>query len=180
MERKFNKNGIGRKEVKVPNKYSAGTLKIVCWNIDGFNSADFGNKLEDKDFLSVVEGYDIITLIETHSANDDLSIPGFCKPLQLNRPKNGNKAFGGIAVFIKMVLWENKTVVEVRTDNADVLWVRIKCGGMDQCGSEQDIYVGSVYLNPENRTIKKLTKPLLHNLSENIVQKRQCFTLRGF
>ena len=51
---------------------------IVCtyWNIGGYWSKNLGNKLEDPEFLQVIEGSDIIGLGELHS-DKKLSIPGF-------------------------------------------------------------------------------------------------------
>ena len=76
-------------------------LKFFNWNLNGHSSTSFGNKLEDPDFLEMVTGYDVVSLVETHSSSNDLNIPGFAKPWQITRKKTGSKSFGGIAVFCK-------------------------------------------------------------------------------
>ena len=68
---------------KPRNSHRRGALPAKClrishWNLGGIISDTYGNKLEDPDFLKLVEGEDIIALTETHIGEDvELSIPGY-------------------------------------------------------------------------------------------------------
>ena len=61
-------------------------LKIKSWNINGFNSALFGNKLLDNEFLDEVTSFDIVSLVETHAYGKDLYLPGYKPPFRRDRP----------------------------------------------------------------------------------------------
>ena len=113
----------------------------------------------------MVGEYDIVSLVETHSASQDLHIPGFSKPWQITRKKTGKKSYGGIAVFVKEALFKEKVITRIITDNNDILWVRINSNSVDQ----DDIYVGTVYFSPDRKN-GKITDGVLKKMSENVME----------
>ena len=85
---------------------------ILNLGINGYNSAIFGDKLIDDDFVSEIENCDIVSLLETHATGKSLSLPGFHEPFRSDRPltKKLNKSFGGVAVFVRESLIKSKLV----------------------------------------------------------------------
>ena len=80
------------------------SLNVLSWNINNIFSSDFGNKLQDGDFLETTQHCDIIGLTETHTtSNDKLEIPGYNKPFLKAQGKIKGKAYGGIAVYVKLI-----------------------------------------------------------------------------
>ena len=96
------------------------SLTFAFWNIAGFKSRLFGNKLSCVDFLKEIEGYDVVGLAETHIHEvtlSELAIPGYTLLGYKNRARNpkSNTAPGGIALFVKKTfprfsLWLNATI----------------------------------------------------------------------
>ena len=147
-------------------RFAAGKLKCMTWNINNFYSKVFGNKLENKDFIELVNDCDILSLVETHSKGDDLFIPGFGKPFQLLREGHKNKkSFGGIAVFIKKELLHNNVISRVETQNKDVLWIKLHG---NKIGEANDLFIGTVYLSPGNKRNKSATERYISNLESDI------------
>ena len=62
-------------------------LGISYWNVHGHVSKCVGDKLCDPEFLSLLEGTDIIGLGELH-AEREVSVPGFISIKQKIRTKN--------------------------------------------------------------------------------------------
>ena len=119
----------------------SGQLIISFWNVEGYNSKLIGNKLEDPEFLNVVSKADILGLAELH-ADNKLSIPGFENIKQKNR---GPKMHGGIGVFVRNEL--SHIVQYVPNNNEDSIWIKLK---KEVFGSEEDLYIGTYYVSPEN------------------------------
>ena len=143
-------------------------LKFCSWNIQGYNSRQFGNKFEDEEFLKCFEGIDFIGLMETHvhtEVLEKMNIPCYERLHYINETKNlrSHTAPRGIAVFVKENLVELFQLI--KTDNKDVIWVKMK---KERTGGDRDIYMG--YLNPSNavETDKKITK-----LTEEIINFQQ-------
>ena len=57
------------------------SLDISLWNIHGYKSQYIGNKLNDPEFLELLEGRDIVGIGELH-AKEEVSIPGFVNKKQ--------------------------------------------------------------------------------------------------
>ena len=70
-----------------------------------------------------------------------------------------SKSSGGIAIFVKHEL--QKLVQPIRTDNEDIIWLKLG-------GKSQDVYLGTIYLNPhrgkisESHKIKKLAEDVIN------------------
>ena len=125
-------------------------LIIGTWNLNGFNSKDFGNKLENIDFLNGIKNVDIIGITETHASKEHfLSIPGYSNPFMSSRKLSdkNNKASGGLAVFVKDYLIDSKLVCHIPTNNKNAIWIKLK---KELFQEQEDIYLGTCYFSPEN------------------------------
>ena len=147
---------------KLLDRSSLSKIKCVCWNINNVNSKTFGEKLCSADFLEKVKDCYIVSLVETHASGQELFIPDFGKPFQLIRGKKGKKTFGGIAVFVRQELLENKGVTLVESKNHNILWIRIKYG------RGGFLYIGTVYLSPTNKRNKALSECFINDLESDI------------
>ena len=125
-------------------------LRITHWNIEGVVSNTYGNKLEDNDFLKLIEGEDIIALTETHIGEDTvLSIPGYVvKTQKRSKSKRAKRYSGGIALAIKQDLSSNVEILNSKSEN--ILWARLKC-----TGKGKDLLLGTVYISPFNSSYSK-------------------------
>ena len=136
------------------------TLRICTWNIHGYYSRTIGNKFEDKEFIETFNDVDIIGITETHSheeVNNEINIPGFHTLKTKNELKNkrSNTAPKGIAVFVKED--KKKLFSLVMMDNEDAIWIKVK---KEISGEEQDIFIGTCYLNPSrgHQNDQKITR----------------------
>ena len=125
-------------------------LKFKTWNINGCISKLHGNKFENKEFLDQLLNFDIVTIVETHALGKSLDIPGFYRPFRKDRQLKGKgrKSFGGIAVFVKKELIENKIISHIPNDCQDTVWLKVN---KNSIGGSEDIYYGGVYLPPKNK-----------------------------
>ena len=142
------------------------TLKISCWNIQGYKSHILGNKLNDPDFLSEINDSDVVGILETHIYNEileKLDIAGFTRLTYKNRKKfkKENKSSVGIALFIKHKIV--KLLDPFKTKNEDIIWLKLK---KQYHGNPNDIYLGSVYLSEENGSQSILEK--INKISEDV------------
>ena len=116
------------------------SLTCGYWNINGHRSKYLGDKLQDKEFLSIISNCDIIGLGEIHSEGN-VDIEGYKRVKQKIRDKTfrGPKIAGGIGVFVRN---EISHLVELVPNTCeDSIWIKIK-------GDE--IYVGTYYVSPSN------------------------------
>ncbi len=153
-------------------------MKISSWNINGYNSKNFGNKLCDSDFLDEIQNSEVVGLVETHVHNgvlDKLEIPGFKRLSYKNENlnKNSKKGYGGIAVFIKEHL--KKIIIPLVTKQQSTVWVKIKKEGLQK----DDIFLATVYMNPYKSNKDDAQK--IHDLQEEILyfQKKGQVVLQG-
>ena len=149
-------------------------LIIGTWNLNGFNSKDFGNKLENIDFLNGIKNVDIIGITETHASKEHfLSIPGYSNPFMSSRKLSdkNNKASGGLAVFVKDYLIDSKLVCHIPTNNKNAIWIKLK---KELFQEQEDIYLGTCYFSPENYE-KKTKSNYIDDLESEIFN----FSLKG-
>ena len=123
-------------------------LNLSCWNVNGlFRRTENFCKLDDPTFVKAVSDFDVVGLVETHAGPDDsISLAGY-KSLSISRPRC-NKALkfsGGIAVLIKNRILDGVDTGVQMSDHA--VWIKLK---RDFFHFEQDIYLGIIYLPPEN------------------------------
>ena len=163
-EKRAKKHGYPTHENNAPT--CPHTLKVTCWNIQGFKSRILGNKLNDPDFLSEIGDSDIVGILETHIYDEileKLDIPGFVRLSYKNRKKfkKANKSSGGIALFAKYRIADLLEPFE--TKNKDIIWLKLK---KQYHNNPNDIYLGSTYISAENGTKCILEK--IKNISEDI------------
>ena len=79
-------------------------LRLRFWNLNGYNSRTLGNKLKTKEFLNIINKYDIFALVETHATYDsELAVNNF-KYFVKCRNKSGKRTFGGLSLYINQKL----------------------------------------------------------------------------
>ena len=122
-------------------------MKISSWNLNGFRSKHFGNKLCFSDFLEEIQDSEIVGLQETHIHDailNELEIPGFKRIAYKNQmlKKNSIKGNGGIAIFIKEHL--SKYIIPQKTNTDYSIWVKIK---KEITQNKDDIFLAFVYTN---------------------------------
>lgn len=129
----------------------------------------------DPDFLKEVLSFDIVSLTETHAFQQDLSLFGFKSPFRKDRAptSKSRKSFGGIAVFVKDYLIENQIVQEEKTENADVIWLRLDKKFLN---SNCHLYIACTYLSPLNKYNNAYAKNSFENLRKDVEK----FTSKGF
>jgi len=121
----------------------SSSLLIGFWNIHGYNSKDFGNKLNLNEVKNDIARYDIYGLAETHSDFDsDLSMENF-KCYSKHRPKSKTKRHGGITLYIKRNI--SKGVKIINTNNENVIWCKLDKKFFNL---PNNIYLGTVYFSP--------------------------------
>ena len=121
------------------------SLDISFWNIHGHRSQNIGDKLNDPEFLDLLEGRDIVGIGELH-AKEEVSIPGFVNKKQKIRAKNfnGPKVAGGIAVFVREEIDHLVKVVENKSE--DTIWVKIS----NEKPDGENVYLGTFYVSPNS------------------------------
>jgi exonuclease III len=124
-------------------------LSIASWNVQGLIGKSY-NKLKDPSFLQELKKHHVIALIETHCTTDtSITIPGYYTH-QVCRPKSNSKAHGGIAILVRSELRAGIKFYHATTN--DIIWVCLK---KEFFNTNQDIYIGAVYLSPVNSTYTK-------------------------
>ena len=128
-----------------PNIREMSSLDISFWNIHGHRSQNIGNKLNDPEFLDLLEGRDIVGIGELH-AEGEVSIPGFVNVKQKIRTKKfkGPKIPGGIAVFVREEIYHLVKVVENK--NEESIWIKIS----NEKSDGENVYLGTFYVSPDN------------------------------
>ena len=117
-------------------------ISIAAWNICGIK-----NKIDDPDFLKMLESHDIIVLNETFTENNSLHIKGF-KCTNVFRGKKHKKArrnSGGISVLTKTTI--SNFVTPVRTTADHFIWMKIS---NKLTGYQHDTYCCCAYIPPIN------------------------------
>ena len=85
-------------------------------------------------------------LTETHAGKDDiLGIPGFttftaCR----NKHKNARKHSGGVAILVRNCFVPG---IEIKRSSSDLIWAKFEKSFF---GLHDDLYVGVVYISPQN------------------------------
>ena len=123
-------------------------LNIFCWNIHGKVSKLVGDKFLNTEFLHSIQNSHVLGLVELHTESIP-NIPGF-KLIKQKIRKNlhkGPKIAGGLAVFARADIAH--MIKHVDNDSNDSIWVKIK---KEETGENNDIYIGTIYLSPANKS----------------------------
>ena len=146
------------------------TLKICCWNIQGIQNQQLGNKLEDSEVKESLMKYDIICLLETHSEMDtNIELQGYNSTV-VCRPKFGKarKPSGGIAVIAKNNVSSGVSFIKSNSLPHDMLWVKLSRNFTHR---QKEIYIGVLYLSPANSSYIQRQDMDVFSLLENEVAK---------
>ena len=126
-------------------------LRMCFWNIHGLND----HKLNDLILGSFLKSFLIIFLTETwsqyNSENEEqFELNGFeyIDIARKHRNKNAWRSAGGIGIFISKRISQG---VKVHSHYKDIIvWLKLD---RDYFGMCNDVYVGTVYLPPQNSTV---------------------------
>ena len=125
--------------------------KIGSWNLHGayydVNGSKI-NKLEDPDFLDVLNDHDILCLQETQCGQNDLMdshIHDFHGIPHCRKISNNNRYFGGMLLLIRKTIRIGIKIVS--NDDPDILGVLLL---KDFFGLPQDVTIWFVYASPSD------------------------------
>ncbi len=77
-------------------------LKFCSWNIEGLSG-----KSDDEDFLSIIDSFDFISLVESWLSENTVNIQGFYSFSKCRQKSNrAGRNSGGITVLVKSELRE--------------------------------------------------------------------------
>ena len=145
------------------------SLRIGCWNINGFNSKSLGNKFQQSEVLGIINKHDIFGIVETHAdSNSDLQIHDFRHYVKHRENSKGKRNSGGIAIYIRKTIIGGTSFVISR--NKNILWIKLDKSFFDL---DKDLYLGTVYISPN--TSQVIDQELLDDIESEIVN----FTLKG-
>ncbi|ESO97161.1 hypothetical protein LOTGIDRAFT_174547 [Lottia gigantea] len=120
-------------------------LSVVFWNIEGLQS-----KLNEHyyDITDVINGYDIIGFTETfQKAGESFKdlFPNFIQ-YECARICETDKAFGGVALFLKKWLVDITEKVDTCIECEETIWLKLS---LKKLGRKHNLFVGLVYVPPE-------------------------------
>ena len=119
-------------------------FKCISYNIDGL-----ANKLLDNSFLEFLEDFDIICLVETFMANNDLPkhlFSSFCKPAFFSkafRLSTYGRCSGGVIVLIKQTLRNLVNIIELDHEFDNIIALKFS-----KILSSQDVIFLFTYVQP--------------------------------
>ena len=114
-------------------------LNFGCWNINGFTPEKLINETFYKHF-------DIFGIVETWTGeNVNITLPNYI-PIHCPGTKSGKRGrrSGGIIIFIRKDLYENKFVQKVKMKK-NLIWIKLAGDAFNQ---ERDTYLCTVYIPP--------------------------------
>ncbi len=144
---------------RIPKESKQSNISILTWNLNGFRTKHACENTDIKtqipEIVHMLCKYDILCLTETW-ANDnnihELGLKGY-DMFYSNRQykhKDARKDSGGVAVLVKKHM--SRLFSKQRNLSEDSLWLKIK---KDTVQTPQDIYLGAIYLPPENSSYTK-------------------------
>ena len=100
------------------------SLRIGCWNINGFNSKSLGNKFQQSEVLDIINKHDIFAIVESHAdSNSDLQIHDFRHYVKHRENSKRKRNSDGIAVYIRKTIIGGTSFVISR--NKNILWIKL-------------------------------------------------------
>jgi hypothetical protein len=136
-------------------------LKFCSWNIEGRSG-----KLDDEDFLSTINSFDCITLVETWLNNSTVNIQGFYSfSKSRQKPNRAWRNLGGITVLVKSELRKGISFFDKESSEQFIWWKLDK----DFFHMKQDLFICSIYIPPQNSPReRRLDCYHFESLQENI------------
>ncbi|CAB3984286.1 Hypothetical predicted protein [Paramuricea clavata] len=137
-------------------------LKFCSWNIEGLLG-----KLDDEEFLTTINSFDCITLVENWLKNDStVNIQGFysfskCRQKHDRAWRNS----GGITVLVGSELRKGIRFFDKESNEQFIWWKLDK----DFFHMKRDLFICSVYIPPQNSPReRRLDRDHFQSLQENI------------
>ena len=106
-------------------------LKFCSWNIEGLSG-----KSDDEDFLSIIDSFDFISLVESWLSQNTVNIQGFYSFSKCRQK----------SVFVKSELRKGVIFFDKESSEEFVWWKLEK----EFFHLKQDLFVCSVYIPPHN------------------------------
>ena len=119
---------------------TSGCIKILSWNINDSRSCSEGPKIEDTDFIKILNDHDLICLQETKAP---LTLPNFTC-FNSNRPDSRP---GGVCIGIKKSLMKGVSKLKTKYNADDIIGVTLRASYFNL---PQDIVILNVYSSPDN------------------------------
>ena len=119
-------------------------LRFASWNIEGLSG-----KLDDKNFVSNLNKFDIVSLVETWSpyTSSNIQLDGYSF-LKCTKTvsKNLRRSLGGITMFVKLTLRKGIKFLD-KESSKEFVWYK-----MDKTffKLKHDIFICTVYIPPQN------------------------------
>ena len=94
------------------------SLRFCSWNIEGLST-----KLYDEDFLSIINSFDCISLVENWLSDPSVvNLPGFYSSKLREKSKRANRNSGGITVLIKSELRKGVRFLQKQSSEEFIWW----------------------------------------------------------
>ena len=136
-------------------------LKFCSWNIEGLSG-----KLEDEDFLSTINSFDCITLVENWLNNNTVDVQGFYSFSKFRQ--KSDKAWrnsGGITVLVRSELRKGIRFLDKESSEQFLWWKLDK----EFFHMKRDLFICSVYIPPQNSSReRRLDCDHFESLQQNI------------
>ena len=158
-----------KKNKKNKQTFSYNFSKISSWNIHGayylINNYRI-NKLEDPDFINVIDKHDILCLQETHCSQNDsphTHLTKFDGIPHCRKASANNKHYGGMMLLVRKTIRAGVKVVS--TSDPEILGVK-----MDRnfFGLKEDIHIWFTYAPPITSPYARSRKNVLDCLEKTL------------
>ena len=139
------------------------SLKIGFWNINGLR-----HKIDDIDFIDVVQNYDILALGETWlTPEDNPQVEGYyCYSSCRNKQSVSKFYSGGIAFLIKEEIRHAVKVIDYSSDF--MVWVKLDKKVLNL---KNDVFLSALYIPPSNSSFYNKRELDPFDELENAIQK---------
>ena len=142
---------------------SVSQLKFCVWNVQGLASKRH-NKLNDPEFLNIINSYDIILCTETWTNNGtDIDINGY-KNISLHRARRprSKRDSGGIIIYYRQYLEPYIRLCKKVEDC--ILWFRIS---HELLRCDKDILICTAYVIPSSSCRTNLSCDVFQQLTSH-------------
>ena len=122
-------------------------LKFGCWNIHCLKTKLF-DKSKDESFISNIDSYDILELLETKMNRQDVIDFGKYHSVSIFRSEEKNTCIsGGIAILVNPLIKKGVSILERKC--SEIQWLKLS---KEFFGFENDIFLCYIYIAPFNST----------------------------
>ena len=135
-------------------------IKIGCWNVNGLT-----NKLNEQEFITTTEGYDILCLQETKLERDCVTCFKNYQTHAIHRPYEKHfPASGGMLILVNLSIKTGISLIDNKC--SEIQWVKLS---KEYFSLENDLFVCFTYIAPDNSTYAiRHNLDILHTLQNDI------------